>query len=194
MKITKYIFTIVVVAGLLAFVAYHVIPWNNNSGNEQQGSSAQASVINEVQPSAENSSVPSFVLMDLKGKEEQLQSYKDKLILVNFWASWCGPCNEEAPSMEEMYQKLHSQGLVVVGISIDHHVGQVEKFVKQYSISFPVLLDTSESVASSYGITGVPETFILNSHYKLIKHVIGPLDWTSPDVTSYLSTLMQEEK
>ena len=176
MKITKYIFTVVVVVGLLAFVAFHIIPRNSSTGNGQTGSSAQASVNNQEQPSAENSSVPSFVLMDLKGKEEQLQSYKDKLILVNFWASWCGPCNEEAPSMEEMYQKLHSQGLVVVGISIDHHAGEVEKFVKQYSITFPVLLDTNESVASSYGITGVPETFILDSHYKLIKHVIGPLD------------------
>ena len=194
MKITKYIFTIVVVAGLLAFVVFHIIPRNDSTGSGQTGNDAQASVNNQEQSSAENRSVPSFVLMDLKGKEEQLQSYKDKLILVNFWASWCGPCNEEAPSMEEMYQKLHSQGLDVVGISIDHHTGEVEKFVKQYSITFPVLLDTNENVASSYGITGVPETFILDSHYKLIKHVIGPLDWSSPDVISYLSTLIQEEK
>ena len=194
MKITKYIFTIVVVAGLMAFVAFHIIPRNSGQGNNRQDNNAQASDNNQVQPSAENTAVPSFVLKDLKGNDEQLQSFKDKLILVNFWASWCGPCNEEAPSMEEMYQKLHSEGLIIVGISIDHHVGQVEKFVKQYSVTFPVLLDTDESVASSYGITGVPETFILNSHYKLIRHVIGPLDWTSPDVISYLSSLIQEGK
>ena len=194
MKITKYIFTIVVVAGLMAFVAFHIIPRNSGQGNNRQDNNAQASDNNQVQPSAENTTVPSFVLKDLKGNDEQLQSFKDKLILVNFWASWCGPCNEEAPSMEEMYQKLHSEGLIIVGISIDHHVGQVEKFVKQYSVTFPVLLDTDESVASSYGITGVPETFILNSHYKLIRHVIGPLDWTSPDVISYLSSLIQEGK
>ncbi len=194
MKITKYIFTVVVVAGLLAFIVFHVIPRSSSSNSvQQQDSSAQAADNGSAQP-ADHSAVPSFVLMDLKGKEKQLQSYKDKLILVNFWASWCGPCNEEAPSMEEMYKKLHEKGLVIVGISIDHHVSQVKKFVQQYSITFPVLLDTSESVASSYGITGVPETFILNSNYQLIKHVIGPIDWSSPDVTSYLAGLIKEEK
>jgi peroxiredoxin len=194
MKIIKYIFTIAVVAGLLVFVVFHLIPRNSDSSNlQQQNNTPQASGNSTVQ-STTNSSVPSFMIMDLKGKEKQLDDYKDKLILVNFWASWCGPCNEEAPSMEKMYKELRSKGLVVVGISIDHHVSQVEKFVKEYSITFPVLLDTDENVASSYGITGVPETFILNRNYKLIKHIIGPIDWTSPDATNYLSELLKEEK
>ncbi len=194
MKIAKYIFTIAVVAGLLVFVILHVIPRNSSLSNLQdQKNTQQASGNNTVQSTA-NSSVPSFMLMNLKGKEKKLDDYKGKLILVNFWASWCGPCNEEAPSMEKMYKALHSKGLVVVGISIDHHVSEVEGFVKKYSITFPVLLDTDESVASSYGITGVPETFILNRNYKLIKHIIGPIDWTSPDTTNYLSELLKEEK
>lgn len=194
MKTTKYIFTIVVVAGLLAFLIYRLTPRSSGSDTVQQGADVQTQDNGAVQPASVHSSVPSFVLRTLQGKDVQLQSYKDKLILVNFWASWCGPCNEEAPSMEAMYQQLHKQGLVILGISIDHHVSQVKKFVKQYSITFPVLLDTNENVASSYGITGVPETFILDSNYKLIKHVIGPIDWSSPDVTTYLSTLIKEEQ
>lgn len=191
---TKYIFTIIVVAGLLAFLIYRLTPRSSGSGAVQQGTDTQTNDNSQMQPASVHSSVPSFDLRNLQGNDMQLQSYKDKLILVNFWASWCGPCNEEAPSMESMYEQLHKQGLVVVGISIDHHVSQVKKFVKQYSITFPVLLDTDESVASSYGITGVPETFILDKNYKLIKHIIGPIDWSSPNVTAYLSNLIKDEQ
>jgi len=194
MKIAKYIFTIVIVFGLLAFVVLRLIPQVKGAFSTKQSNNISAPSENSIAQTSVASTVPSFYLKDLKGQEVHLQDYKDKLILVNFWASWCGPCNDEAPSLERMYKELHSKGLVVIGISIDRHVPEVKKFVKLYSITFPVLLDTDESAASAYGITGVPETFILNHNYKLIKHVIGPLDWTSPDVMSYLTGLLKEEK
>lgn len=194
MKTTKYIFTILIIVGLLAFVVFRLLPWITVSNNEKQNNSVNQASVRSPSQSEAGKVVPSFSLQDLDGKKKELQDYKGNLILVNFWASWCGPCNEEATSMEKMYKEFKNKGVVVVGISIDHHVSQVEKFIKQYSITFPVLLDTNETAASAYEITGVPETFILDSHYKLIKHIIGPLDWTSQDVTNYLTQLLREDK
>ncbi|MGB9735380.1 MAG: peroxiredoxin family protein [bacterium] len=194
MKTTKYILTVLIVLGLLAFVVFHLIPQTTGSSSEKQTSNVSQASGNNVTQSEAVSTVPGFSLKNLDGREEQLKDYTGNLILVNFWASWCGPCNEEAPSMEKMYREFRNKGLVVIGISIDHHVSQVKNFVKQYSITFPILLDTNETVASAYGITGVPETFILDRDYKLIKHIIGPLDWTSPDVTNYLTQLLKGER
>lgn len=181
MKILKYAFIIAVVLGLAAFIIANVIPKGGVPPVQQQGAAPGLS---------EGDRVPSFSLRDLAGKEKTLGDYRDKLILVNFWASWCGPCNEEASSLEAMYQQLHSRGVIVVAISIDHRIKPVDRFIKKYAITFPVLLDPEENIASEYGITGVPETFILDSDHRLIKHIIGPLDWTSGDVMGYLSTLM----
>ncbi len=184
MKITRYAFIITALLGLVAFVMLKVIPKGSGVHQIKQQE-------NVAGPS-EGDFVPSFSLKDISGKEKTLNDYNDRIILVNFWASWCGPCNEEASSLEEMYKHLRSKGVALVAISIDHHMRPVNRFVKKYSITFPVLLDPEENVASAYGITGVPETFILNQDHKLIKHIIGPLDWTSGNVMSYLSTLMAE--
>jgi peroxiredoxin len=186
MKTIKYIFTIAVMIGLTAFVVVHVIPQGDTGHSIKQNNTSNAP--------AEGDSVPSFRLRDISGADKSLSDYKDKLILVNFWASWCGPCNEEAGSLESMYTKLRPEGVVVVAVSIDHHKKEVMSFVKKYSITFPVLMDPDENVASDYAITGVPETFILTPDYKLIKHIIGPLNWTSDNVMDYLKTLIGEGK
>lgn len=186
MKIIKYIFTIAVMIGLIAFVLMRVIPQNQAPHRMKHDNASQG-------PS-ESGVVPSFTLQNMSGDDKSLSDYNDKLILVNFWASWCGSCNEEAPSLESLYKKLQSKGIMVVAISIDRHRKEVMSFVKKYSITFPVLIDRDEHVANAYGITGVPETFILTPDHKLIKHIIGPINWTSESVISYLHTLIEEEK
>ncbi len=185
MKAAKYAFTVAIVVGLLAFVIVHVLPRGTGAGSPGHGTITQLK---------ENTVVPPFQLTDLDGGTRRLRDYKDRLILVNFWASWCDPCNDEAPSLEKLYRQLGPRGLTVVAISIDHNVSDVKGFVNKYSITFPVLLDTGEDAAAAYGITGVPETFILDGRDRLIKHIVGPLDWTSPEVKGYLSGLLKEEQ
>ncbi|MCL4558066.1 MAG: TlpA family protein disulfide reductase [Deltaproteobacteria bacterium] len=182
MKTIKYVFTIAILLGLAAFVVSHVVPQTQHRA--RQDNVPGGTSVGDV--------VPPFTLESIDGKSTSLYDLKDRLILVNFWASWCGPCNEEAPSLESAYKKLRQDGMVVVAISIDRHKKDVMSFVKKYSITFPVLMDTDEGVASEYGITGVPETFIVTQDHKLVKHIVGPLDWTSDTVIGYLQTLLGE--
>ncbi len=182
---SKHILTLIIVIGLIGFFLYSIFPRTINSSQDESKANKTAQI-------AEGSEVPYFELQSINGNRRTLKDYKGKVILINFWASWCGPCNEEAPSLEAMYNKLKNEGVTVVSISIDNNAANAESFVKKYSITFPVLFDPDETVAASYGLTGVPETFILTPDYKLLKHVIGPLDWTSYDVINYLKTIIKE--
>ncbi len=173
MKIVRYTFIIAVLLGLVIFVFIRLKK--------------------PVAGFSEGEKAPSFSLKNTAGNVKRLNDYKGNLILVHFWASWCHVCRHEAPFLEAMYKKLKKDGLVVVSISIDRSRGPVEAFIKKYAVTFPVLLDPNQDAASVYGITGVPETYILDRNYRLIRHVIGPLDWTSNKVIKYLSTLIKKK-
>ena len=122
-----------------------------------------------------------FTLPDLQGRSVQLTALRGKVVFVNVWATWCPPCVEEMPTMQQLYDRLHGRGLEILAVSLDALGAQVvAPFIQSHRLSFPTLLDTKNFVQRLYRTTGVPESFIVDKRGILRDKVVGPEDWTRP--------------
>jgi peroxiredoxin len=106
---------------------------------------------------------PPFRLIDLKGDSVDLKSLTSKgAVLVNFWASWCAPCKEEVPLLNELHRKYRDRGIMVVGVSVEEGPAVVEAFKRRHAIDYPVLLDSDGAVSRRYGLIGMPMTVVVD--------------------------------
>jgi len=138
----------------------------------------------------EGSQAPDFTLRDLDGQETRLSSLQGKVVLLNFWATWCPPCREEVPSMVKLNRAMAGKPFQMLAVSIDEGgKDAVAGYFKASGSTLPTLLDTDRSVGRLYGITGVPETFVIDTKGVILKKVIGPMDWSDPAVIGYLEGL-----
>lgn len=136
---------------------------------------------------------PDFAFPGLDGKKVGLGDYRGKVVFLNIWATWCPPCREEMPSMEKLYQELKGEDFEILAVSIDTSGAKaVAPFAKEYRLSFPILLDPEGTIKPLYGITGVPESFIINKDGRIEKIVVGPLDWATPDVVRFFRNLIEK--
>jgi peroxiredoxin len=136
---------------------------------------------------------PDFVFPGLDGKMVRLADYKGKVVFLNIWATWCPPCREEMPSMENLYKELKGEDFEILAVSIDASEAKaVAPFMKEFRLSFPVLLDPKGTAKSLYGTTGVPESFIIDKKGRIEKIIIGPMDWATPDVVRFFRDLIQK--
>ncbi|UFS72733.1 TlpA family protein disulfide reductase [Geomonas sp. RF6] len=141
-------------------------------------------------PAIEGNAAPDFTLKDLSGRDVSLSSLKGKVVLVNFWATWCPPCREEIPSMVRLNKGMDGQPFQMLAISVnDGGKKEVDPFLKDSNTVLPVLLDADQKVAKRYGTTGVPETFVVDKKGIIVKKVIGPLEWDRPEVVGALKEL-----
>ncbi|HEX5411632.1 MAG TPA: TlpA disulfide reductase family protein [Terriglobia bacterium] len=108
-----------------------------------------------------------FTLADLDGQKWTLKSLRGKVVLVNFWATWCPPCRKEIPDLEALYKRFRGEGLVVLGIS-DEEVTKVQPFARQQKITYPVLLDPGRTVNDLYSVSGIPMSFVYDRSGKLV--------------------------
>lgn len=138
---------------------------------------------------AGDDSIP-FTLPDLNDQPQQLP--KGRVVLLNFWASWCSPCREEIPSMGKLYQHFGDQGLSVVGVSVDHRRDILESFVREHKIAFQVLQDPDRVVSYGYGVHMYPESFLIDRNGVIREHYIGAVDWMSPPVLDAVEQLIRE--
>jgi thiol-disulfide isomerase/thioredoxin len=138
--------------------------------------------------------LPEFSAKTLEGKELQLSQFKGKVVVVNFWASWCGPCIEEVPSLIKLL-KAFPNDLELIAISGDSNQADIDSFMK----SFPemktlpnihVVWDEDKSLAQKYQIYRLPESFLLNKELKLIKKISGTIDWHTPDAIEYIKQVI----
>ncbi len=136
---------------------------------------------------------PDFGFSDMNGKMIRLSDHKGKVVLVNIWATWCASCVHEIPSLEKLYQKLKGENFEILAVSIDASgVKALAPFIKKYKITFPVLIDSAGTIKEKYGITGVPESFIIDKNGALANKIIGPLDWIRPEVLHFFRNLIQK--
>ena len=115
-------------------------------------------------------------LRTLDGKNATLTSYQGKILLLNFWATWCGPCREDMPDLDNFYQKYRNLGLVVVGVSLDSDRSDARDFIKEIGIQYPIYWDGMDGplAKSLGGIFALPTTFLFDSNGKLVKKIVGP--------------------
>jgi peroxiredoxin len=112
-----------------------------------------------------------FTLKDLSGKTWTFSELRGKVVLVNFWATWCPPCRKEMPDLETLYTRFGSKGFVVLGIS-DEETAEVEPFIRDHKISFPVLLDPSRKVNELFVVQGIPKSFVYDRQGNLVAQSI----------------------
>ena len=116
-----------------------------------------------------------FRLTDLEGKSQSLSQYRGKIVLVNFWATWCKPCTTEMPAMQKIYDKLRDKGFVVLAVNELEDDAKVREHIKQYGHTFPVLMDRDNKVANQFGVFGLPVSVFLDEKGVIQEYIKGGL-------------------
>lgn len=111
---------------------------------------------------AESAMAPNFTLKSRSGKNIKLSELRGRVVMINFWASWCGPCRREMPVLEKLYKKYKSLGFVILGVNVDDKPEQAEYFLKQVKISFPILFDRDKKISEKYAVTAMPSSFFID--------------------------------
>jgi cytochrome c biogenesis protein CcmG, thiol:disulfide interchange protein DsbE len=128
--------------------------------------------------------------LTLDGKSARLSDLRGQVVLLNFWATWCPPCVDEAPSLNALQRRIAPLGGTVLGISLDEDQAAYDNFLKAYQLNFPNYRDPSKKIALDYGTMMYPETYIIDRKGRLDRKIIGPQDWTSPELTTYLDSIL----
>jgi peroxiredoxin len=136
---------------------------------------------------------PEFVLPALDGPPVRLSDHRGKVVLLNFWATWCPPCRAEMPSMEKLYQGYRDRGLTILAISSEVSGRTVvEPFVRERGLTFPILLNPEGDVFAQYGVRGLPTSFVLDRQGRIVSAEIGARDWSSGAAREGVERLLAE--
>jgi peroxiredoxin len=127
---------------------------------------------------------------ELDGQPATLRNLRGKIVILNFWATWCPPCVEETPSLNRLHQRINSRGGIVLGVSVDEDANAYATFLHEQHVSFPNFRDPSKKTALTYGTTIYPETYIIDRDGRFARKIIGPQNWDSPELIAYLDTLL----
>lgn len=133
-----------------------------------------------------------FTLKDLDNKRISLKNYRGKVVMLNFWATWCTPCRLEMPSMEKLHRQFKDKGFIVLAVAAGEKAEGVTAFVKEYHITFSALLDTDQEVAEGYKVWALPTTYFINAEGKITGRVNGSRDWSTKEATQYISSILQK--
>jgi peroxiredoxin len=135
---------------------------------------------------------PSFRLASLAGGEVDLGTLRGRLVVVNFWATWCPPCVDEMPSLEKLHRALGPEGLVILGVSADEDEAALKAFVARTGVTLPVLRDPGgRTAAQAYRTTGYPETFVIDRSGRLRESFTGPAEWATPAAIDHFRDLLR---
>jgi cytochrome c biogenesis protein CcmG/thiol:disulfide interchange protein DsbE len=130
--------------------------------------------------------------LTLGGKSEHLSALKGKVVVLNFWATWCPPCVEETPSLNRLEKYIDSRGGMILGVSVDEDAAAYEKFLKDQGVVFSTYRDPSKKSAADYGTTIYPETYIIDRHGKIARKFIGAQQWDSAEMRAYFDAILGE--
>jgi len=141
-----------------------------------------------ARPKGIGSRAPQFTIQDDE-RRVALNDFRGKVVVLDFWATWCAPCIEETPSLVRMQEQLKQKGVVVVGISIDEDEAAYHNFIKQYGINFVTVREPSQGTQHLYGTVEIPETYIIDRNGVVRRKVISSTNWTAPEMLEFLSRI-----
>jgi peroxiredoxin len=148
----------------------------------------------DLAPVSVGDKAPAFGAVELTtGDSVALDRFAGDVVLLNIWATWCGPCEQEMPSIQRLYREMSPEGLKIVSVSIDDdEPAAVSRWLADRKLTFDVLQDRSHLIERIYQTTGVPESFVLDRHGVIVKKVIGPVEWDSPAQKALFRRLLSE--
>jgi peroxiredoxin len=146
----------------------------------------------EPAPIEAGRAAPEFALPRLGGGEIALRQLRGKVVLVNFWATWCAPCEQEMPAMQRLYARLAPRGFELVAISQDDGPEVVEKFRARLALTFPIALDEDHAVAREYQSFRYPESFLIDREGVLVARYIGEREWDAPEYAARIERVLDE--
>ncbi len=136
---------------------------------------------------------PDFTLVDRNGKTWTLSELKGQVVFVNFWATWCPPCREEMPSMQYLYTMQPKDKFKMLAVLNKDDPALADTFAAKLGLTMPILNDQDNTVGKKYGLTGLPETYIIDKQGVLRKKFIGPAHWGTPEIRHMLSRYINEQ-
>ena len=147
----------------------------------------------ELFPVNVGSTAPDFRAKVLgQNRFKTMANYKGQVVILNVWATWCGPCQVEIPTLERLYQEYGDKGLKLVAVSIDDYVDEdsIRAFARNFGMTFEILHDSTHAIERQYMVTGYPETFVIGKEGTIRKKWIGPDDWTSQGNRALVAQLL----
>ena len=132
---------------------------------------------------------PGFSIVTDQGRRITPTNFGGRVLVLNFWATWCAPCVEEEPSLSEFQKRMANSGVVVVGVSVDKNPRLYRQFLQRFNPAFQTARNPDESIPNSYGTYKYPETYIIDRNGKVVQKVIGSRNWMDPDNISSMQSL-----
>lgn len=164
------------------------------AGSDEPSSQASAEispVLERVGPRV-GTTAPNFQLWDMNGNPISLSEYRGWVVLVNFWATWCGPCRVEMPAMEHLYQEFNRKGFEILAVSTDPQgVAVTRPFKESLGLTFPILHDSDFRVGVAYGARTLPITFLVDRQGVIRHRIFGARDWESQEARRLIQTLLK---
>ena len=143
-------------------------------------------------PVGRGSAAPAFALPERPGSGEiSLASLRGQVVLLNFWATWCEPCEREMPAMERLHEKLGPEGLRLIAVSVDESSDPIDRFRERFGLTFPILWDPEKRVSDAYQTYRYPETLLIGRDGIVVERYVGPREWDSPLYEARLRRLLQ---
>lgn len=154
---------------------------------ESPGSSGQQTLTAAQKPMP----APEFTLPDLDGKPHALADYRGKVVVLNFWATWCPPCRYEMPAMQRAWEKVRDEDIVFIGVDVGEDTDTVFTFLADYPVDFPLLLDEEAKVIEQYPVTGLPTTYIIDPQGRITHRAVGGREWDDEGLLNELRELLK---
>ncbi len=165
--------------------------WSTKKWGVTTNIPAGIKVLNDI----EKNGVPKFTLKDIHGDTVSLEDFADKVVILNFWASWCEPCVDEFPTLIKLIKHFKGK-IVLIAISADHTESDMNNFIRAFDVKDPfikVLWDKEKTVASSYGTKILPETYVLGHNFKVLRKIIGVDKWYTNEAILFFESIVNDQ-
>lgn len=176
---------------LTLFISYLFVKWSQNS--RPVGAETRLKFLEQL----ETEGAPDLEMTDLSGNKVHFKDFKGKVVILNFWASWCSPCLEEFPSMIKLFDNFDKEA-VILAVSQDNERADIDAFLKAFKgfdrPGIHIVYDTDKKIGGAFEVDRLPESFVFGPSGKLVKKIVGSINWYSEDSKAYIRSLITENK